>query len=75
MTVAMPETIAEKRNTTGISGDDHHGLAFTLPKMKPTYPCSRNADGMPTMVMIQPTFWSSASAERADVVRTQRHAL
>ena len=36
ITAAMPETIAENRNTTGISGDDHHGLAFTLPKMKPT---------------------------------------
>ena len=32
----MPETIAEKRNTIGISGVDHHGLAFTDPKMKPT---------------------------------------
>jgi hypothetical protein len=36
MTTAMPETIAENRKTTGISGDDHRGLALTLPKMKPT---------------------------------------
>ena len=33
---AMPETIAEKMNTTGISGDDHHGLALIDPKMNPT---------------------------------------
>ena len=32
----MPETIAEKRNTIGMSGVDHHGFAFTEPKMNPT---------------------------------------
>ena len=42
--------MAENRNTIGISGEDHQGLAFTEPKMKPTYPCSRNADGMPMTV-------------------------
>ena len=52
ITAAMPDTIAEKMKTTGISGDDHHGFAFTEPKMKPTYPCSRNADGMPMTVMM-----------------------
>ncbi len=62
MTAAMPETMAEKRKTTGISGVDHQGLAFTDPKMKPTYPCSRNADGMPTTVMNQPTRSSTCSA-------------
>ena len=36
MTAAMPETMAEKMKTTGISGEDHQGLAFTLPKMNPT---------------------------------------
>ena len=36
MTAAMPETMAEKMKTTGISGEDHQGLAFTEPKMKPT---------------------------------------
>ena len=55
ITAAMPETMAEKRKTTGISGDDHQGLALTEPKMKPTYPCSRKAEGMPTRVTIQPT--------------------
>jgi len=49
-------------NTAGISGDDHHGFALMDPKMNPTYPCSRNADGMPTMVTIQPTCSSTASA-------------
>jgi hypothetical protein len=32
----MPDTIAEKRNTTGISGEDHQGFALTEPKMNPT---------------------------------------
>ena len=36
MTAAMPDTIAENRKTMGISGVDHHGLAFTDPKMNPT---------------------------------------
>ena len=36
ITAAIPETIAENRNTTGINGVDHQGLAFTEPKMKPT---------------------------------------
>ena len=31
-----PDTIAENRNTTGISGVDHHGFALTDPKMNPT---------------------------------------
>ncbi len=35
-TTAMPETMAEKRNTTGMSGVDHQGLALTEPKMNPT---------------------------------------
>src|ERR1035438_268735 len=61
ITAAMPETMAENRNTTGISGDDHHGLALIEPKMKPTYPCSRKAEGMPISVTIQPTRSSMAS--------------
>jgi hypothetical protein len=36
ITAAMPETIAEKRKTIGISGVDHQGLALIEPKMKPT---------------------------------------
>ena len=36
ITAAMPDTIAEKINTTGISGVDHHGLALIDPKMNPT---------------------------------------
>ena len=44
----MPETMAENRNTTGISGEDHHGFAFTEPKMKPDITVQqerrRNAD-------------------------------
>ena len=58
----MPETMAENRNTTGISGVDHQGLALMEPKMKPTYPCSRKAEGMPITVMIQPTRLSRSSA-------------
>ncbi len=57
-----PETMAENRNTIGISGEDHHGLAFTEPKINPTYPCSRNAEGMPMTVTIQPTLSSMRRA-------------
>ena len=62
ITSAMPDTIAEKMNTTGISGVDHHGFAFTDPKMNPTYPCNRNAEGMPMTVISQPAFSSIARA-------------
>src|SRR5689334_17268328 len=58
ITAAIPETMAENRNTIGMRGELHHGFAFTDPKMNPTYPCSRNADGMPMMVMTQPTLSS-----------------
>ncbi len=34
----MPDTIAEKRKTMGMSTLDHQGFAFTEPKIKPTYP-------------------------------------
>src|SRR5664280_1911436 len=54
-TRAMPDTMAEKRNTIDITGVDHHGFAFTEPKMKPTYPCRRKAEGMPTIVMKRPS--------------------
>ena len=40
--------MAEKMNTTGISGDDHQGLALMEPKMKPDIAVQqkgrRNAD-------------------------------
>ena len=36
MTMAIPETMAEKRKTTGIMTLLHQGLALTEPKMKPT---------------------------------------
>ena len=58
ITAAMPDTIAENRNTTGMSGDDHHGFAFTDPKMNPTYPWSRNAEGIPISVMKYPSLSS-----------------
>ena len=35
-TAAMPETMAEKRKTTGMRGEDHQGLALIEPKMNPT---------------------------------------
>ena len=54
----MPDTMAEKRNTIGITGVDHHGFALTEPKMKPTYPCRRKAEGMPTIVMKRPSLSS-----------------
>ena len=47
----MPETMAEKMKTMGMSGEDHQGLALTDPKMKPTYPCSKKAEGIPITVM------------------------
>src|SRR6188768_3932187 len=55
ITSATPDTMAENRNTMGIIGVDHHGFALTDPKMNPTYPCSRKADGMPTIVTSRPT--------------------
>ena len=36
MTSAIPDTMADMRNTIGISTLLHHGFAFTEPKMKPT---------------------------------------
>ena len=60
----MPDTMAEKMKTMGISGDDHQGFAFTDPKMKPTYPCSRNAEGIPISVMKYPSL-SSIRSERS----------
>ena len=50
-TSAIPETIAENRNTTGINGVDHQGFALIDPKIKPTYPCRRKAEGIPMTVM------------------------
>src|SRR6476646_8185379 len=62
ITAAIPDTIAENRNTIGISGVDHHGFALIDPKMNPTYPCSRNADGMPMTVTVYPTLSSTRRA-------------
>src|SRR5512133_2331417 len=62
ITAAIPDTIAENRNTIGISGVDHHGFALIDPKMNPTYPCSRNADGMPITVTVYPTLSSMIRA-------------
>ncbi len=36
ITMAMPDTIADIRNTMGIRTLPHHGFALTEPKMKPT---------------------------------------
>ncbi len=36
ITSAIPETIAEKRKTIGMTGLDHHGFALIDPKMNPT---------------------------------------
>src|SRR3990172_7916027 len=47
----IPETIAENRKTIGIRTLLHQGFALMEPKMKQTYPCRRNADGMPMRVM------------------------
>ncbi len=58
----MPETMAEKMKTTGIRGVDHQGLALIEPKMNPTYPWSRKAEGIPISVITQPTRSSMASA-------------
>src|SRR5919112_337234 len=62
MTAAIPDTIAENKNTIGISGVDHHGFALIDPKMNPTYPCNRNADGMPMTVTVYPTLSSMIRA-------------
>src|ERR1039458_34804 len=61
ITPAIPETMAEKMNTTGINGDDHQGFDLSEPKMNPTYPCNRKAEGIPIKVTIQPTRSSIAS--------------
>ena len=50
-TAAMPETMAEKMKTIGIRGEDHQGFALIDPKMKPTYPCRRKAEGIPMTVI------------------------
>ena len=71
ITRAIPETMAENRKTIGISGVDHQGLALTEPKMKPTYPWSRNAEGTPMIVMRRASF-SSISRERGEMVSTPR---
>ena len=43
----MPETIAENRNTIGISGVDHQGFALTDPKMKPDVAVQQERRGDP----------------------------
>src|SRR3989304_2438685 len=62
MTMAIPETIAEKRKTTGNMTLLHQGLALMEPKINPTYPCSRKADGMPMIVIVFTVFLSKATA-------------
>ena len=71
----MPETIAEKRKTIGMRGVDHQGFALTDPKMNPTYPCRRKADGMPMIVMKCPTLSSILQRLLADVVDAERQRL
>src|ERR1039458_629273 len=71
MTAAIPDTIAENTNTIGISGDDHQGFALTEPKMKPTYPCRRNAEGIPISVMKYPSR-SSMCSERSLILLEPR---
>src|SRR3990172_7951215 len=61
MTSAIPDTIADMRNTIGIRTLPHQGFAFTEPKMKPTYPWRRNAEGMPITVISWMAFRSKAS--------------
>src|SRR5450759_5408099 len=61
MTVAIPDTMAEKRKTIGMSGVDHQGFALIEPKMNPTYPCRRKEDGLPTIVRKVPSLWSIRS--------------
>src|SRR5271157_1700063 len=73
ITPAMPDTIAEKMNTTGINGDDHHGFALIEPKINPTYPCNRNADGMPIKVTIHPTRSSSLISNTSTAIRYHRY--
>ena len=40
----------------------HHGFALMDPKMNPTYPCRRKAEGMPTIVMTLSALLSKADA-------------
>src|SRR3990167_7805544 len=61
MTRAIPETIAEKRKTIGIRTLLHHGFALMEPKMNPTYPWRRKADGIPMIVIAFTTFLSNAN--------------
>src|ERR1035437_2566160 len=62
MTMAIPETMAEKRKTTGIITLLHQGFALMEPKIKPTYPWSRKADGIPIIVTTLTVFLSNATA-------------
>src|SRR3972149_3322493 len=75
MTSAIPDTMADMRKTIGISTLLHHGFAFTDPKINPTYPWRRNADGIPMMVIVlmallsNSTPFSLTSFENKDGVR------
>ena len=51
-----------------MSGVDHQGLALTDPKMNPTYPWSRKAEGMPIEGDDVPHLVVDAQRLRADVV-------
>jgi hypothetical protein len=71
----MPDTMAEKRKTIGIKTLDHQGLALIDPKIKPTYPCNRKAEGIPITVIIFDAFlskriaFSEVSVENKDNIR------
>ena len=55
---AIPETTADIIKITGISGDIHKAFALTEPKIKPAYPCRKQATGIPTAARILIAFLS-----------------
>src|SRR3989304_6200689 len=75
MTMAIPDTIAEKRNTMGIMTLLHQGLALMEPNINPTYPWRRKADGMPIIVMIFTVFLSKATASSLMSVEKRERTL
>ena len=58
----MPETTADMMKITGMRGVIQRALAFTDPKMNPTYPWRKQATGIPTPARMVATRSSSLRA-------------
>jgi len=62
ITIAMPETMADIRNTMGIRTLPHPRVRLHRTENEPDVAVSRKADGMPMMVTNLLAFLSKASA-------------